>query len=102
MATAPTPTDPRVTKHRVTMRSASLNAQGEMAEHKAVDYVRPDFLDAYVTQAQTVWQFIDVSEEPDAGPGGYEGATFIPPNLDHPHAGEFYPAIDPTDAPTEV
>lgn len=85
-------TDERVDKRRVTMRSIFLLPNGETATHEAVDYVRPDHLAAYVAQAQGNWQFVEVSEEPDAGPGGYEGATAVPANLDLPDAGVVYPA----------
>jgi hypothetical protein len=90
MATKP---DHRVTKRRVTMRSISLAADGKTTlEHEAVDYVRPDFLDAYLADARTKWQSVDVSDEPDAGPGGYDGATYVPDHLDHPLAGQLFPA----------
>lgn len=84
--------DQRVTKRRVTMRSASLNPVTGVTEiHEAVDYVRPDHLDAYVADARTRWQHVIVSDEPDAGPGGYEGATVVAPHLDLPDAGVVYP-----------
>lgn len=83
--------DPRIDKRRVTMRSVSLGADGGTYTTEVVDYVRPDFLDAYVTDAQTRWQHVRVSDEPDAGPGGYHGATVIPAHLDHPLAGQAFP-----------
>jgi hypothetical protein len=49
---------PEITKRRVTMRDQN---GGE-----AVDYVRPDFLDAYVADAKTRWETVEVSDEPDA------------------------------------
>ncbi len=79
-------TDPRVTKRRVTMTSFK-------ERRIAVDYVRPDHLDAYVADARTRWDVVDVSSEPDAGPGGYEGATHVPAHLDLPDAGVTYPAV---------
>lgn len=85
-------TDPRVTKRRVTMKSVSLNATGDTITYEAVDYVRPDHLDAYVADARTRWQAVTVSDEPDAGPGGYEGETFVPAHLPLPDAGVLYPA----------
>lgn len=85
-------TDPRVTKRKVTMRSATLSADGEIRTNEAVDYVRPDFLDAYVADARTRWQQVEVSDEPDAGPGGYHGATHVPARLDHPLAGASFAA----------
>ncbi|MGV8972189.1 MAG: hypothetical protein ACOH10_07690 [Rhodoglobus sp.] len=76
---------PEVTKRRVTMTtySTAVRADGavEVQKHEAVDYVRPDFLDAYVTDAETKWQSVTVSDEPDAGPGGYDGETTIPAHL---------------------
>lgn len=87
-----TDTDQRVTKRRVTMRSISALPDGETAVHEAVDYVRPDFLEAYVADARTKWQVVEVSDEPDAGPGGYDGQTHVPAHLDHPFAGQTFPA----------
>lgn len=85
--------DPRVDKRRVTMTSISLGANGETVKHEAVDYVRPDHLDAYVADARTKWQSVTVSDEPDAGPGGYEGQTAVPAHLtDLADAGVVYPA----------
>lgn len=90
--------DPRVTKRRVTMQSLVAvppqeeGGQPGVGVHKAVDYVRPDFLDAYVADARTKWQVVEVSDAPDAGPGGYDGPTFVPDHLNHPAAGQFYPA----------
>lgn len=89
------PSDPRVTKRRVTMRSVTLSPDGQTLTHEAVDYVRPDHLDAYVADARTRWQSVIVSDEPDAGPAGYEGQTIVPAHLPLPDAGVTYPA-DPT------
>ena len=87
-------TDPRVTKRRVTMRSITLGADGKTYTTEATDYVRPDFLDAYVTDARTRWQHVEVSDEPDAGPGGYHGATHVPADLAHPLAGQTFDATE--------
>lgn len=90
-------TDERVTKRRVTARSIALAPEAGLPnlEYERVDYVRPDFLDEYVAGLRAAgWQTIEVSEEPDAGPGGYDGATFVPPGLDHPLANTYYPASD--------
>ena len=93
--------DPRVTKRRVTMINYPVTFDGDgkpvIMEQKAVDYVRPDFLDAYVADARTRWATVEVSTEPDAGPGGYDGATVIPPALDHPLAGQVFAATTGTD-----
>lgn len=87
--------EPQVTKRKVTMRSVFLGSDGETYEAKAEDYVRPDLLDAYVADAQTRWQSVQVSEEPDAGPGGYHGQTYVPTTLDHPLAGQTFAATSP-------
>lgn len=75
----PTKKDDRVTKRRVTLTSYALvvddDGKPTTQKHEVVDYVRPDFLDAYVEDAKTRWQHVAVADEPDAGPGGYEGAT---------------------------
>jgi hypothetical protein len=76
--------DEVVTKRRVTMTSED--------GREAVDFVRPDFLEAYVVAARTRWAHVHVSDEPDAGPGGYHGATHVPADLDHPLAGTRFPA----------
>lgn len=88
-----TKTDPRVTKRRVTMSGVSLSPDGQSAyRHEMTDYVRPDHLDAYVADARTRWQSVVVSDQPDAGPGGYEGQTAVPAHLPLPDAGAVYPA----------
>ncbi len=88
--------DPRVDKRRVTMTTwvttAGETGKPVVHEHKAVDYVRPDLLDAYLADARTRWQSVEVSDEPDAGPAGYQGQTFIPPGLDHDLAGQTFAA----------
>lgn len=86
-----------ITKRRVTMTSvvaAGTNIDGEILyqKHQAIDYVRPDFLEAYVAEAQKRWQMVEVSDEPDAGPLGFDGPTYVPENLDVPDAGTYYPA----------
>lgn len=86
--------DHRVTKRRVTMRSIVALPNGELATHEAVDYVRPDFLDAYIADAQTRWQVVEVNDKPDAGPAGYDGATHVPAGLDHPLAGQSFAATE--------
>lgn len=90
---------PEITKRRVTMTSlvARVNAadpDGDpvIERHQAVDYVLPEHLDAYVADAALRWHSVTVSDEPDAGPGGYDGATHVPAHLDLPDAGVTYPA----------
>lgn len=98
--------DPRIDKRRVTMISVVTdptqtivdddgNVKVATITHTATDYVRPDFLDAYVADARTRWQTVLVSDEPDAGPGGYHGATHVPASLNHPLAGQTFEATDP-------
>jgi hypothetical protein len=84
--------DPRIDKRRVTMTTYIALADGSTKANVATDYVRPDFLDAYVAKAQQDWQVVEVSDEPDAGPGGYDGETNIPVGIDHPLAGAHFPA----------
>jgi hypothetical protein len=93
--------DPRVTKRRVTMRSAVMGSDGAVHTHEAVDFVRPDFLDAYLADVRGSWQFVEVSDEPDAGPAGFDGPTFVPAGLDTPLANTYFPATgaDGSDAP---
>lgn len=91
-------TDTRIDKRRVTMTTyvATMDGDGKpvVETHQATDYVRPDFLDAYVADAQTRWQHVEVSEEPDAGPAGYDGETHVPAALTHELAGQTFPAND--------
>lgn len=73
---------PEVTKRKVTMRNKSLSGVdadgGEVYfEQTATDYVLPDEVDAYVADAKSRWASVEVSDEPDAGPGGYGGQTVL-------------------------
>jgi hypothetical protein len=90
--------DDRVTKRRVTMRNAigKFDAEGKpyTEVHEATDYVNPEFLDAYVADAKLRWAYVEVSDEPDAGPGGYDGQTYVPAGIDHPEAGTTRPATE--------
>jgi len=92
--------EPEITKRRVTMTNVVAvgkdeNGDVQLQRHEAVDYVRPDFLDAYVEDARKHWQIVTVSEEPDAGPAGYHGETVVPAHLDHPLAGQVFAATTP-------
>jgi hypothetical protein len=78
---APFGWEPAITKRRVTMTNVVALPDGNTQTHVATDYVRPDFLDAYVADARKRWQLVEVSEEPDAGPGGYGGDTNIPEHI---------------------
>lgn len=91
------PTAKKITKRRVTMRNVmavppTKEHPSGIAEIVATDYVLPEHLDAYVADAQRNWQQVEVSDEPDAGPGGYHGATYIPDHLNVPDAGTLRPA----------
>jgi hypothetical protein len=91
--------EPQITKKRVTMRTAEIvpgmtddAGKPVVKITEGVDYVREDFLDAYLVDARSRWQTVEVSEEYDAGPAGYDGATYVPPGIAHPLAHHFYPA----------
>jgi hypothetical protein len=91
--------DEVITKYRVTMRNiravpATPDNPAGIAEITATDYVPIEILDAYLENARGNWAQVEVSEEPDAGPGGYHGATYIPENLPVPDAGTMRPATD--------
>ena len=59
-------------KHKVTMtRGAEL----------ATDYVPDEILQAYVADAETRWDSVEVSEDEDYGPSGPAGETVIPEHL---------------------
>lgn len=98
MAAAKSTVDPRVDKKRVTMVNPQVVNDPKnpgkfiIVERVAVDYVRPDHLDAYVEDAKTRWESVTVSDEPDAGPGGYEGQTHVPDHLPVDDAGTTYAA----------
>jgi hypothetical protein len=98
--------DERIDKRRVTMVNVVVdptntfeNENGEIQvatiTHKAVDYVRPDFLDAYVADARSKGWTVLVSDEPDAGPAGYHGPTNVPESLNHPLAGQTFEETKP-------
>lgn len=99
--------DPRITKKRVTMTTyiALPPVEGDdkvrTEKHEAVDYVREDFLAEYVALAEDKWQHVTVSEEYDAGPGGYDGQTHVPAVLNHPLAGQTFAATDAADSEEE-
>lgn len=90
---------PEITKRKVTMSDPKPvkddGGQWVVTLGSAVDYVRPDFLDAYVADAQTRWNSVVVADEPDAGPGGYHGETRVPAHLDHELAGQTFAATKP-------
>jgi hypothetical protein len=92
--------DETITKRKVTMRSVvavepSPERPDGILTIEANDFVRPDFLDAYVADAKTRWQSVKISDSPDAGEAGYHGATHVPAGLDHPLAGQSFAATTP-------
>lgn len=93
----PQNTEPQVTKRRVTMTEPKpfKDSLGDWIipdkSTTVTDYVRPDFLDAYVADAQTRWDRVDVGDL-DAGPNGYNGPTYVPDQLDHELAGQTFEA----------
>ena len=76
-------------KRKVTMRTVGLAPNGELQPFEAVDYVPEDILEVYVADARTRWQFVEVSEDYDAGPGGPDGDTQIPAHLANRSATDF-------------
>jgi hypothetical protein len=87
---SPEPPAGEVTKRKVVMRNfTGFNPDGVATYHEAVDYVPGEILDAYVEDARTRWGFVEVDQEPDAGPGGYHGPTAYPAHLPIPNAGEY-------------
>ncbi|QIM22877.1 hypothetical protein G7075_19990 [Phycicoccus sp. HDW14] len=94
-----TSADPRITKRKVTMRRFRVVAPEVpggppgVREDVAEDYVNPEFVDEYVAAARARgWDDVAVSDEPDAGPGGYHGQTAVPAGINHPEAGTVRPA----------
>ncbi len=77
-------TDERIDKRRVTMTNVVALPGGREQRHEMVDYVRPHQLEGYVADAKTRWQSVEVSEEYDAGPAGYDGDTYDLPTWKAP------------------
>lgn len=84
--------DPRVTKRKVVCTSVAAGPGGMLATYEKVDYVPEEILEERVAQEKLAWQNVEVVDGYDAGPGGYDGATFIPEGSDHPNAGQLIPA----------
>lgn len=76
-------------KRKVTMRSVALGPENTLMEMIAEDYIREDFLDAYVADARGRWQSVEVGGIDD-GPGGEESPTHVPARLNHPDAGKTF------------
>ncbi len=78
--------EPSIEKRKVTMTTveAHMSDDGQVVvgEHKAVDYVPVDILEAYVADARTKWQHVAVGDEHDPGPAGDSGDTVIPAHLE--------------------
>ena len=98
--------DPRVTKKRLELTSVAYAGKDENGvdtfhKYEVVDYIdtaRPGLLEAAIAAAQAAgWQHITVSEEFDAGPGGYDGPTHVPDAWDHELSGQTFPATPGSD-----
>lgn len=96
-------TDERIDKRCVTMTNyvvVKTDDGPKVYIMEVKDYVGPDYLDEYLEVANAInpatglpkWESVEVSKEPDAGPGGYHGETNIPADLNHPEAGTKRPA----------
>jgi hypothetical protein len=69
-------------KKKITMRSVGLSPDGKTSvNYEALDYVPEAYVEAYVADALIRWQYVEVSEGYDSGPGGDKGQTHIPPHL---------------------
>lgn len=75
-------TEPADPKYKVTMSSAQLGPDGDLQRHEAIDYVPASILDAYTADARLRWQSVVVSDQPDYGPAGIDGATADLPHLE--------------------
>jgi hypothetical protein len=93
--------DPRVTKRRVTMKGLGFDSEGGTTMSEIVDYVLPEHLAAYTAARRAAGFYVTVSDTPDAGPGGYDGATYVPHDIDHPEAGTFRPATGESHHPAD-
>lgn len=116
----------QVTKRRVVLVNSAFVGTGPDGRDlyqrtEMTDYVLDDVrdgvnvLEAYLAAARQAWQSVTVSDEYDAGPGGFHGQTHIPDvivvpaaadgsaperryNIAHPAAGQTFAA---TEAPAE-
>jgi hypothetical protein len=69
-------------KRKVTMTSVVALPGGNIATHKAEDYVALEHLDAYMAHARTNgWQLVEAGDEHDPGPGGEDGAYTVHPHM---------------------
>lgn len=73
-----------LTRYKVTMLSISAAPDGGIFRHEATDYVDTDHLDVYVADARSRWQSVVVSDQPDDGPGGPDGAYDLNAALNSP------------------
>lgn len=102
------PTEEQITKRKVTLVNSDfvgVDTEGRdlFARSEIVDYVREDFLAAYVAAASAPdpatgvprWRSVTVEDGYDAGPGGYHGQTYVPHGLEHELAGQTFPATEP-------
>lgn len=70
-----------VDTYKVTMRNVTLTADGATATNEVTDYVPSDILDVYVADARTRWQYVGVSDGPEAHPEGVTETT-VPAHLE--------------------
>lgn len=68
-------------KRKVTMKSVGMAANGDLLTYEATDYVPESMLDVYVADARTRWQYVDVADGYDAGPGGVDAPAAELPHL---------------------
>lgn len=62
-------------RRRVTLRNTTVDAAGRPVLQEAVDHVAPEHVDAYIEASKANgWQYAEVGEEDDHGPGGPRGA----------------------------
>lgn len=96
--------DTPIQKRHVRGRSTAVvgyDADGKalLMDHTFEDFVPADILDAYLADARTRWQSVEVvSDEHNPGPGGDHGVTHFPHHLSdgHPHQGRSVKLVDGT------
>lgn len=67
-----------IEKRKVVMKSAIVLSDQTTATAEATDYVPVDILDAYVEDARTRWQSVEVEDGHNPGPAGDRGPTKRP------------------------
>ena len=72
---------PATDKRKVTMTTYVALGPDHVEKHEATDYVPLDILDSYVADAHTRWQYVEVGDAHDSGPGGDDGETHYAAHL---------------------